>query len=219
MKFRYAKKYRKGFTLIELLVVISIVSLVSSVVLASLNSSRQKAKIAKFLSEINSLRTALYLFYDKKGIFPGNDQSYPNPSNYLINTMILGSIVPKQSWYPGGGMGGAYDLTTTPLNVTDKLTQELALYMPRLPEGLSTTENTAIFYRTGFALNTNQIAGERVGLMYCGIENKNAGNYAKNYIIYFDYNNISVSQLKKLYVGIYSGGYSIMETPYYCIAD
>ena len=37
----------KGFTLIELLVVISIISLLSSVVLASLNSSRDKARIAK----------------------------------------------------------------------------------------------------------------------------------------------------------------------------
>lgn len=38
---------RKGFTLIELLVVISIISLLSSVVLASLNSARNKAKIAR----------------------------------------------------------------------------------------------------------------------------------------------------------------------------
>jgi len=37
---------RGGFTLIELLVVISIISLLSSVVLASLNSARNKSKIA-----------------------------------------------------------------------------------------------------------------------------------------------------------------------------
>ncbi len=37
---------RKGFTLIELLVVISIISLLSSVVLASLNSARAKARLA-----------------------------------------------------------------------------------------------------------------------------------------------------------------------------
>jgi prepilin-type N-terminal cleavage/methylation domain-containing protein len=37
---------KKGFTLIELLVVISIISLLSSVVLASLNSARDKARLA-----------------------------------------------------------------------------------------------------------------------------------------------------------------------------
>jgi prepilin-type N-terminal cleavage/methylation domain-containing protein len=38
--------YKKGFTLIELLVVISIVSLLSSVVLSALNTSREKARLA-----------------------------------------------------------------------------------------------------------------------------------------------------------------------------
>ncbi len=37
---------RNGFTLIELLVVISIISLLSSVVLSSLNTARDKARIA-----------------------------------------------------------------------------------------------------------------------------------------------------------------------------
>ncbi|MBI5134301.1 MAG: LamG domain-containing protein [Candidatus Taylorbacteria bacterium] len=40
------KRERSGFTLIELLVVISIISLLSSVVLSSLNSSRDKARVA-----------------------------------------------------------------------------------------------------------------------------------------------------------------------------
>ncbi len=40
-------KIGAGFTLIELLVVISIIGLLASIVMVSLNSSRQKAKIAK----------------------------------------------------------------------------------------------------------------------------------------------------------------------------
>ncbi|KKU81775.1 MAG: hypothetical protein UY07_C0009G0012 [Parcubacteria group bacterium GW2011_GWA1_47_8] len=38
---------KRGLTLIELLVVISIISLLSSIVFAALNSAREKAKVAK----------------------------------------------------------------------------------------------------------------------------------------------------------------------------
>jgi prepilin-type N-terminal cleavage/methylation domain-containing protein len=50
---------KKGFTLIELLVVISIVSLLSSVVLAALNSARDKAKISKAKQEMRTFANAV----------------------------------------------------------------------------------------------------------------------------------------------------------------
>lgn len=60
----------RGFTLIELLVVIAIIGLLSSVVFASLNSARSKARDAKRVADISEIRTALELFYDTHGRYP-----------------------------------------------------------------------------------------------------------------------------------------------------
>ncbi len=61
----------KGFTLIELLVVVAIISLLTSVVLASLNTARAKARDAERKSTIRQLQIALELYYSKNGQYPG----------------------------------------------------------------------------------------------------------------------------------------------------
>jgi prepilin-type N-terminal cleavage/methylation domain-containing protein len=57
-------KKNKGFTLIELLVVIAIIGILSSVVLASLNSARNKGADAAIKSNLANMRTQAELYYD-----------------------------------------------------------------------------------------------------------------------------------------------------------
>jgi prepilin-type N-terminal cleavage/methylation domain-containing protein len=55
---------RRGFTLIELLVVIAIIGILSSVVLASLNTARNKGADAAIKSNVDNARAQAELWYD-----------------------------------------------------------------------------------------------------------------------------------------------------------
>lgn len=59
-----------GFTLIELLVVIAIIGLLSSTIMASLNSARTKAQIARAQSDVRSLYIAMEIYIDDHGELP-----------------------------------------------------------------------------------------------------------------------------------------------------
>lgn len=66
---------RRGFTLIELLVVIAIIGLLSSIVLASLNSARERANDARRRSDVDTIIKALALY----------DLAYGNPATTCGN--------------------------------------------------------------------------------------------------------------------------------------
>ena len=91
-------RHLMGFTLIELLVVISIIALLSSIVLTSLNSARAKARDAKKREEIHSIQAALYLYYDANGRMP--TQHDPNAdsdtqANFLDDLITAGFLKTK----------------------------------------------------------------------------------------------------------------------------
>ena len=62
--------HNRGFTLIELLVVIAIIGVLATVVLASLNEARAKARDAQRISDVRQLQNVLYLYYDDNNSFP-----------------------------------------------------------------------------------------------------------------------------------------------------
>ncbi|OGD66913.1 hypothetical protein A2442_03455 [Candidatus Campbellbacteria bacterium RIFOXYC2_FULL_35_25] len=114
-------KKNLGFTLIELLVVISIIGLLSTVILVSLKSAKDKAN--------NSTINSIAMEYTKAIEFAldANDE-YPNPGVGDVNMYCLGE----------GYVGGAYTDNQCGLNVTRvqnaAINSALAPFFSHLPK-------------------------------------------------------------------------------------
>jgi prepilin-type N-terminal cleavage/methylation domain-containing protein len=93
------KKFNRGFTLIELLVVIAIIGILSSVVLASLNTARSKGANAAVKSNLNNIRAQAELFYD------GSSQSYAGVCDAASSAAIPGIKTGVAAAATAGGNG------------------------------------------------------------------------------------------------------------------
>ncbi len=86
----------RGFTLIELLVVIAIIGILSSVVLASVNSARTKANDTKRKAELVELQKALDIYYIDKGMVPGNPSSGSwSTADAALQALVTGGYIGK----------------------------------------------------------------------------------------------------------------------------
>jgi len=80
MKNNTNNKY--GFTLVELLVVISIIGLMSSLAVVSLNSARVKARDALRKADMSQMRTALNLYYMDHNAYPACGEYNESAADY-----------------------------------------------------------------------------------------------------------------------------------------
>lgn len=107
---------KSGFTLIELLVVIAIIGLLSSVVLASLNTARIKGRDARRREDIQAIRTALTMYYADRGQYP-SESCYDTSKgdNNGTCSMPTGSDWNHASGIYTGLVGGGY-LSAMPID-------------------------------------------------------------------------------------------------------
>lgn len=94
----------KGFTLIELLVVVAIIGILSSVVLASLNTARGRGANAAVKSNLANIRAQAEIVYDD------NNGSY---ANVCSNAQVIAAMASAAT-----AGGGVKDAATNDCNST-----------------------------------------------------------------------------------------------------
>ncbi len=89
----------KGFTLIELLVAISIIGVLTAIVLPNLMGARERARDAKKIEELNTMKNALRLYYN-------DNQVYPTGTGVTLNVTGMSAYMPGLA-----GIGYTYSYT------------------------------------------------------------------------------------------------------------
>jgi prepilin-type N-terminal cleavage/methylation domain-containing protein len=93
----FKRMKNKGFTLIELLIVIAIIGILSSIILSTLNTSRNKAINSKIQQQLANFRSGAEVYYNAQvpvgygpavdcnsGMFSVTDTSQGQPGAYIL---------------------------------------------------------------------------------------------------------------------------------------
>lgn len=113
----YPKNSLRGFTLIELLVVIAIIGILASVVLAGLNSARDKSRDTATKAEVKHLKLAIESYFLDKGTYPdpspsGSGLTLTTLNPYLVTggyiSIMSPQLIANSARYVWGSSGRAY---------------------------------------------------------------------------------------------------------------
>ena len=112
-----------GFTLIEIMVVLFIIGLLAAAIVPSVLSRIDAAKVAKAKQDVQSLETALTMYYMDNSKYPSNEQGLgalvQQPTDPSIKNWKAGGYIERISMDPWGNdyqyvfpgtHGKAYDL-------------------------------------------------------------------------------------------------------------
>ncbi len=124
------KTNSRGFTLIELLVVIAIIGILASVVLASLNSARDKGADAAITSTINNTRAQAALYYEDNNDYDG-----------FCATLTAAEASVNDAG--GAGSWDCYDSDPTTYAVSGQLSDPTEYYCVDATGSASTTASAA----------------------------------------------------------------------------
>jgi len=86
MNLKEKSAKNKGFTLIELLVVLAIITLIFSLILASMSTARKKARDSQRVQDFAQFSKALELYYNQYGMYPCGDSYLGPPDNVYIDS-------------------------------------------------------------------------------------------------------------------------------------
>jgi len=107
---------QKGFTLIELLVVVSIIGVLSTIAMTSLNGARAKARDARRKTDLYNLSQAVQSHFYLNGGYPDDASSYPSdwPANYKSQLALYMPNLPIDPTPSGGRYYGSMRMTWAP---------------------------------------------------------------------------------------------------------
>jgi prepilin-type N-terminal cleavage/methylation domain-containing protein len=92
------QKYKAGFTLIELLVVIATIGVLAAIAMVSMNTSRERARYARTVADLNQIAKAAALYYGSFGNYPADTWTDVMPAGF--NAYI--------NRWPRGAYNGSY---------------------------------------------------------------------------------------------------------------